>query len=111
MSDHNGVEQVITTAWRAHFARRDPETLPWIGRAGAVLEQWDPTKKPQVSSFLKSLQTAVVQYDGGHSIGRLSALLHQAQSDLRIRLGGSITSTLATPSGVRFSRKTLVRLS
>src|SRR5215470_9575051 len=61
----------------------------WLGRAAAIVEQWDKTKAAQYNEYLTKFHDVLARpsHEGWRQI---LVLLHQARSDLRMRTLGPI---------------------
>jgi hypothetical protein len=62
------------------------ETLPWLGRAGAVLERWDQTKGPLIMVAMNEAQTDFWPHTK-KGLTTITTLLNQARADLRMDVG------------------------
>src|SRR5437879_3273918 len=67
-----------------------PENLAWLGRAAAVIEQWNPTHSILVRGYLHQLHSFItVETRAGFS--NLMTMLHQARHDLRMQTLGPMS--------------------
>lgn len=83
------------------FAANPDKCIPWLGRANAAMSAWDSTRatlhfEPAVRRYTEQ-SAHQGNYDFMGLRQSLLVLLHQAQSDLRLRTTGPLS--LAVPSG------------
>jgi hypothetical protein len=109
---------LVTTPAEANFVLQQPtaETLQWLGRAAAVLEQWNWTKMPTINTYVHQLQSgrkvsdvkglsessrelfvsmALINDQTGPAYRGLRTLLYQAQHDLRMKTVGPLTLAIS----------------
>lgn len=78
---------------RATVRHRTPENLRWLGRAVAVLGQWDPSLSAVARSHVADLyETMAVVGTQGYM--RLMVLLHEAHSHLRFTTVGPVNTAI-----------------
>jgi hypothetical protein len=84
------IEDLLRTMPDQASIRHDTtENFSWLGRAAAIIEQWDKTKAIQFNEYLTKFHDVLARpsHEGWRQI---LVLLHQARSDLRIRTLGPI---------------------
>lgn len=64
----------------------DHETVPWLGRAAAVLERWDFTKAPSIFLAIQGAQSEFWP-EVRKGLMSITTMLNQARADLRIDVG------------------------
>jgi len=64
-----------------------PENLGWLGRAAAVIEQWDPAKSILLRDYIHQLH-AFITVNASAGFSNLVTMLHQARHDLRMQTLG-----------------------
>lgn len=77
------------------FAVNSDKCIPWLGRASAAMSAWDHTRsvlhfEPVVLTYSK-VSAQHESFNFGPTRQTLLVLLHQAQSDLRLRTTGSVS--------------------
>lgn len=75
--------------------------IPWLGRASAAMNQWDAVRsiahfEPEVQAYAR-VQADAARVDFTPFRQRLLVLLHQAESDLRLRTIGPLS--VGVPAG------------
>lgn len=63
------------------------ENLSWLGRAAAIIEQWDKTKATLFNEYLTKLHDALA-LPSREGWRQMLVMLHQARTDLRMRTIG-----------------------
>lgn len=72
----------------------DPENLAWLGRASALLEEWNSSKSALALAYLLDIRSRdPVRAVGG--VRSLIILLHQARHDLRLETVGPLSVPLS----------------
>jgi hypothetical protein len=89
------VEEVIR---KAPSSYRDVDAI-WVGRATAIVKRWDDVSGINFEVSSHSLTSHPMLANKAYD--RMMAILHQAQSDLRIELGESLD--IAIPAGKPFA--------
>jgi hypothetical protein len=75
------------------------ENLSWLGRAQAVLENWDFTKTPMISSIFATIH-GLAASEASVALRRLQTLLHSARQDLLMKTSGP--TSIAVGQGMTF---------
>lgn len=85
------VEDVLRSMPPRETARhRTEENLSWLGRVAAVLKRWDPSSAAVCDQAISD-RSSLRAFEGVQALDRLSTMLHEARSDLRMQLGqGSV---------------------
>ncbi len=94
------VEDLLRTMPASATIRHDTsENLGWIGRVSAVLEQWSMVKSSLVLAYTYEVHSnnALTVASG---LRKLTALLHQARYDLRMKTLGPVN--VAVGHGMTF---------
>jgi hypothetical protein len=73
------------------------ENLAWLGRAAAIIEQWNMPKTLLFNLALDKFHDQVMPLRSGLGFREIMTLLHQARSDLRMRTVGP--TNIALPQG------------
>lgn len=83
------VEDLLRTMpSREDLGRRDDETIPWLGRAAAVIQRWSFTRLSFESGalLLRNLERDDM-LPNSHGFTTLKTLLYQARADLQMEVG------------------------
>ena len=77
------------------FGRNPDNCIPWLGRASAAMNQWDAARsmvhfEPEIRRYA-SLQANADRVNFTSFRQQLLMLLHQAESDLRLRTTGPLS--------------------
>ena len=83
------------------FGANPDKCIPWLGRASAAMSQWDVIRsmahfEPEVQTYAR-LQADAERVNFTPFRQRLLVLLHQAESDLRLRTTGPLS--IGVPAG------------
>lgn len=83
------------------FGANPDKCIPWLGRASAAMSQWDAVRsiahfEPEVRTYSR-LQADAERVNFTLFRQRLLVLLHQAESDLRLRTTGPLS--IGVPAG------------
>jgi hypothetical protein len=96
------VEEIIRSMpSQRDFVANPQKCLPWLGRASAAMNAWDSIRsiahfEPLVQQYSRaSAQSGNLHFGPTHQ--SLLVLLHQAQSDLRLKTTGPLS--VGVPSG------------
>jgi len=75
-------------------ARPSLDTLIWLGRAGAAIGNWDPSKTAAAGEYIQSCSMDSAFYARG-GLRDLTILLHQARHDLLLQIPGAGSAAVA----------------
>ena len=90
------VEQILRTMpTRDAFNSHDDATLPWLGRAAAAVERWDPLRDQDCKIVLEQI-TSLSMSSNATGFTRIRTLLHQVHSDLSLDVGAT---SVVVPAG------------
>jgi hypothetical protein len=78
----------------------DDENLAWLGRAAAIIEQWNMPKILLFNLALDKFRDQLLILRSNQGFREMMTLLHQARSDLRMRTAGP--TNIAIPQGAVF---------
>lgn len=94
------VEDILRTMPpQASLLNSDPSSFQWLGRAVAVVAAWNPMRGPAAEGYAHMVQDGMgMAHDKGFN--SLMVLLHQVQSDLRMKTVGPVS--IAVGSGAVF---------
>ena len=87
----------------AFMGQENEEVLGWLGRTGAILEKWDFTKSPFISSHITALLaegTMRMITPPGPAYRGLRTFLYRARHDLRMKTVGPLSVLI--PDGKPF---------
>jgi len=80
---------------RAEIRNDTDENLSWLGRALAIISEWDKPSTIPAQHYLNKLQNPIAR-DATDGFNGLRILLHQARHDLMMRTTGPLT--IAVPA-------------
>lgn len=78
------------------FSVNPDKCIPWLGRASAAMNTWDPAKAMVHFESHVRVLTKSGNYDFSSTRRNLLVQLHQAQSDLRLRSTGPLSIGVET---------------
>jgi hypothetical protein len=70
------------------------QNFAWFGRAGAVVEAWNPAQAIAFGGYLERFQSAPVPRDYHPALNQLLIVLHRARNDLRMKTSGPISTAI-----------------
>lgn len=76
------------------FAPDSEDNLSWIGRASAILHQWDPITYAFSQAHISNLQSHAIQ-EFNYAYDNTLVLINRARHDLRMKIPGSTNVSMS----------------
>jgi len=78
---------------RATLRHNNPENLEWLGRVSAVIPAWDSSRAGYIDGHMQNVHDVTARV-GGHAITMIIVELQRAQSDLRLKTIGPVSTAI-----------------